>query len=622
MRFKQTYMKLPGKMNFRALLENSSEQYADLPALGFVDKDHLNYREVYHRTQELIALLAAHGIRKGDRVALLSQNMPNWGVSYLAVTSMGAVVVPILVDFTAPEIEKILAHSESKAILVSEKQAEKLHQQLPDTLKTAILVDDLSEISLGSLEVAGKIEKLEAKQYDTPDTLPEPKEDDLAAILYTSGTTGKPKGVMLSHKNIISNAVNTLNIQMVDQNDRLLSVLPLPHTYECTIGFVIPFMTGAAVYYLDRLPTPAVLLPAMQKIRPTMMLTVPLIIEKVYQNRVKPKLTGSPVMRTLTKSRPLQKAFHKLAGKKIYKAFGGKLHFFGIGGAKLNAEAELFLRDAGFPYAIGYGLTETSPLLAGCSPKITKYRSTGFNIPGQEIKIHNPDPQTGEGEILAKGPNVMIGYYKEPGITKEVFTDDGWFKTGDLGAMDEDGYLYIKGRIKNIIISPSGENIYPEDIEAALNSEHHVLESLVYEIKGKLVAKVHLNYEELDKRFHELKESAGKSYQDFKEIADQRYGDFKETADKRYHEIKDSADKRYHEIRDSAEQSYSDLKDSASERYEVLQERARQRLNEIKERVNARLNRFSRLSVIEEQVEPFVKTPTKKIKRFLYSKEK
>ena len=589
-------MELPKTLTFRALLENSVENYSNLPALGFVDQAPLTYAEVNHKAQELIKLLQSNGIKKGERVALLSQNMPHWGVAYLAITSMGAVVVPILVDFTAPEIEKILAHSETKAILVSDKQIEKLHQQLPDTLKTAILIDDLSEISLGSLEVSGKIEKLEAKQYDAPNTLPEPKEDDLAAILYTSGTTGKPKGVMLSHKNIISNAVNTLNIQMVDKYDRLLSVLPLPHTYECTIGFVIPMMTGASVYYLDRLPTPTVLLPAMQKIRPTMMLTVPLIIEKVYQNRVKPKLTGSAVMRSLTKFRPVQKAFHKLAGKKIYKAFGGKLHFFGIGGAKLNAEAELFLRDAGFPYAIGYGLTETSPLLAGCNPKITKYRSTGFNIPGQEIKIHNPDPDTGEGEILAKGPNVMKGYYKEPGITKEVFTEDGWFKTGDLGEMDKDGYLFIKGRIKNIIISPSGENIYPEDIEAVINSERNVVESLVYEIKGKLVARVHLNYEEIDKRYHE-----------FLSDANQRYANLKETAGKRYHDMKDSAD-----------QKYSDIKETTAERFDDVQEKIKKRLSEIQQRVNNRVNRFSRLTIIEEQVEPFLKTPTKKIKRFLY----
>lgn len=603
-------MDLPEKLTLRALLENSAATYSDLPALGFVDQEPLTYREAYLKSQELVNLFSKHNINKGDRVALLSQNMPHWGVAYLAITGMGAVVVPILVDFSKEEIQKILEHSEAKAIIVSEKQSDKLHQPLPDTLKLGILADDFSTISLGNLELNGNIIKKDENTAANEADLPFPEEDDLAAILYTSGTTGTPKGVMLSHKNIVSNAVNTLNIQMVSKTDRLLSVLPLPHTYECTIGFIIPFMMGATVHYLDKLPTPAVLLPAMQKIRPTMMLTVPLIIEKVYQNRVRPKLSGSAVMRSLTRFRPVQKAFHKLAGKKIYKAFGGKLHFFGIGGAKLNAEAERFLRDAGFPYAIGYGLTETSPLLAGCGPKLTKYRSTGFNIPGQEIKIHNPDPETGEGEILAKGPNVMMGYYKEPELTKKVFTEDGWFKTGDLGTLDKDGYLFIKGRIKNIIISPTGENIYPEDIEAVINSEPHVLESLVYELRGKLIAKVHLNYEELDKRYHEFKESAGKSYQEFKEMADQRYDD-----------IKESAGKRYHDLKDSASQSYTDLKDSAKERYEAMQAKARERLNEIHGRVNARLNRFSRLSTIEEQVEPFIKTPTKKIKRFLYKDE-
>ena len=563
--------------------------YSGLPALSFVGEEPLTYADVKSHADALSEKLLALGVRKGDRVALLSQNMPNWGVSYLAITSMGAVVVPILVDFSGPEIENILSHSESRVIIVSEKQSGKLHQALPKSLKAAILADDLSHISLGSLELNGRIErKEEVAGIVAGEALPVPAEEDLAAILYTSGTTGKPKGVMLTHRNILSNAVNTLGIQPVDQSDRLLSVLPLPHTYECTIGFIIPFMMGASVYYLDKLPTPAVLLPAMQAVKPTMMLTVPLIIEKVYQNRVKPKLTGSPVMRFLGKNRTAQKFFHKLAGKKIYKAFGGKLHFFGIGGAKLNAEAERFLRDAGFPYAIGYGLTETSPLLAGCSPKITKFQSTGFNLPGQEIKIDKPDPDTGEGEILARGPNIMKGYYKEEQVTKDVFTEDGWFKTGDLGSMDADGYLYIRGRLKNIIISPTGENIYPEDIEAVINSERHVLESLVYELKGKLVAKVHLNYEEIDQRYHHLRESAGESYQNFKETAGERY---------------------------------QDLKDSASNLYGQAQEKVKLRLQEIQHRVNSRLNRFSRLTLIEEQHEPFEKTPTKKIKRFLYHKK-
>ncbi len=567
------------ELTFKSLLDKSTRNFAARPALGYVDQEPLSYDDVGHLIDSLIKKLTALGVQKGDRVALLSQNMPNWGVSYLAVTSMGAVVVPILIDFTEGEIAKILQHSEAKVIIVSEKQASKLHVGLPESLKSAILADDFTEISLGSLEMNGTVLKVEEKKPIADFSQPvSPSEDDLAAILYTSGTTGRPKGVMLSHQNILSNAINTLGIQHVESSDRLLSVLPLPHTYECTIGFIIPFLSGASVYYLDKLPTPAVLLPAMAKVKPTMMLTVPLIIEKVYQNRVLPKLTGSPVMRLLSKSRPVQKFFHKMAGKKIYKAFGGHLHFFGIGGSKLGAATERFLRDAGFPYAIGYGLTETSPLLAGCGPELTKFQSTGFSLPGQELDILDPDPHTGEGEIITRGPNVMMGYYKEPELTKEVFTSNGWFKTGDLGIMDEDGYLYIKGRIKNIIISSTGENIYPEDIEAVINSEPHVLESLVYELKGKLVAKVHLNYEEIDKRYHELRQSAG--------------------------------------------QSYSDLKESANHAYDQLQKKVKERLGDIQQRVNSRLNRFSKLAMIEEQVEPFIKTPTKKIKRFLYFEKK
>ncbi len=558
-------MELPDKLTLRALLNNSAECFAELPALGFAGETPLRYREVSDRVGELTALLHDLGIGRGDRIALLSQNMPNWGVAYLAITGMGAVVVPILTDFTPLEIKKILSHSEARTILVSEKLIEKLQQELPPGLKSAVLTDDFRPISLGSMEVYGKVEKLTRTVAAAPD-IPEPREDDLAAILYTSGTTGKPKGVMLSHKNIMSNAVNTLGIQRVDSSDRLLSVLPLPHTYECTIGFIIPFMTGAWVNYLDKLPTPAVLLPAMEVVKPTMMLTVPLIIEKVYKNRVLPKLSGSALMRQLTKLRPVQKAFHKLAGKKIYKAFGGKLRFFGIGGAKLSATTERFLRDAGFPYAIGYGLTETSPLLAGCSPDLTKFQSTGFCLPGQELRILDPDPVSAEGEIITRGPNVMQGYYKQEEQTREVFTNDGWFRTGDLGYIDQDGYLFIRGRIKNVIVSATGENIYPEDIEAVINSERHVLESLVYEWRGKLVARVHLNYEEIDQRYHEMKESAGHLY-------------------------------------------------------EQMQQKVKDRLAEIQSRVNARLNRFSRLSTIEEQDEPFQKTPTKKIKRFLYFKK-
>ncbi len=566
------------KKTFLSLLHHSTTSYAERPALGFVGQEALTYAQVGKQVAQLRDQLMKNGIQKGDKVVLLAQNMPNWGISYLAVTSLGAVVVPVLIDFTEEEIAKILEHSEAKGIIVSEKQAYKLCGGLPDRLQFAILMDNFASLSLGNLELNGTIvESEEETQMIAAPIKEEPEEDDLAAILYTSGTTGKPKGVMLSHKNILANAENTLRMQAVTHEDRLLSVLPLPHTYECTIGFIIPFMSGASVSYLEKLPTPAVLLPAMQQVKPTMILTVPLIIEKVYQNRVLPKLTGSKVMRTLTRQKHIKKLFHKLAIKKINKAFGGHLHFFGIGGAKLNAETEQFLRNAGFPYAIGYGLTETSPLVAGCGPSSTKFQSTGPVIPGQEMRILDPNPHTGEGEILAKGDHIMQGYYKEPELTREVFTSDGWFKTGDLGVIDEDGYLFIKGRLKNVIISSTGENIYPEDIEAVINNQQHVQESLVYELKGKLVAKVHLNYEEIDKRYHELRESAGQSYQDLKASANQLYGQ--------------------------------------------VQDKVKQHLEEVQRRVNSRLNRFSRLTLLEEQVEPFEKTPTKKIKRFLYSKK-
>lgn len=551
----------------REVLDNSSALFADRPALSFVGRQALTYADVQTRARQIMGWLNEQGIEKGDRVALLSQNMPNWGVAYLAITGMGAVVVPILIDFSEAEINKILAHSEAKAIIVSEKLSSKINKDLPAPVTLGLLLDDLNPFCLDKLKDERLVECKEPLKPVSPGAaVPVPAEEDLAAILYTSGTTGNPKGVMLSHRNLVSNAINTLGIQNVDINDRLLSVLPLPHTYECTIGFLIPFIGGAVVYYLEKPPTASVLLPAMKDVKPTMMLTVPLIIEKVYNAQVKPKLHKSKLMRGMMRVRFMRRFFHKIAGKKIYHAFGGHLHFFGIGGAKVSAETERFLRDAGFPYAIGYGLTETAPLLAGCAPSLTKFRSTGFNLPNQEIKILNPDPHTGEGEIVAKGPNVMMGYFKDPVQTAEVFTQDGWFKTGDLGVLDKDNYLYIRGRLKNMILGPSGENIYPEEIEALINGEDLVLESLVYELKGQLVAKVHLNYEELEKRYQHMKESA----QEYKE------------------------------------------------KMGVVVE---EKLQEIRDKVNATMNRFSRIQSVEEQPVPFEKTPTQKIKRFLYSKQ-
>ncbi len=554
-------------LTINSMLSESTEKFSNNPALSFVGEKPVTYSTLHGRVKEISSFLREKGISKGDRIALLSENMPNWGITYLAVTTTGAVAVPVLTDFTFKEIKRILKHSGARAIFVSRSLYHKIEGNLPLNIESVILIDNFSLIDKdspdGSTEKQG-IGDFESKKIKAePSAVPVPGEDDTAAILYTSGTTGNPKGVMLSHRNIISNALNTMNIQEVYPSDRLLSVLPLPHSYECTIGFIIPLMNGASVHYLKKPPVAEVLLSAMKEVKPTMMLTVPLIIEKVYKKNVLPKLSGSSAMRGIMKISPFRKILHRMAGKKLQKSFGGQLRFFGIGGAKLSADTERFLRDAGFPYAIGYGLTETSPLLAGSRASLTRYRSTGPPLPGQQLKIDNPDPLTGEGEILAKGPNIMKGYFRDEKQTAEVFTEEGWFRTGDLGVLDKDNYLYIKGRLKNMILSSTGENIYPEEIEGVINTQSMVLESLVYEMSGKLVARVHLNYMEIENRYRQFRETAQNMDTQMREIVNEK-------------------------------------------------------LNEIKTKVNSELNKFSRLSAIHEQTDPFEKTPTKKIKRFLY----
>jgi long-chain acyl-CoA synthetase len=338
-------------------------------------------------------------------------------------------------------------------------------------------------------------------------------------------------------------------------------MLPLSHTLENTVGFLLPFKYGASVYYMRKPPVPSVLLPALTQVKPTILLSVPLIIEKIFRAKILPEFQKSQVIRSLYSFAPTRKILHKVAAKKLLKTFGGELRFFGIGGAKLDPTVERFLLEGKFPYAIGYGLTETSPLLAGAVVGKTKIGSTGVAVEGVQLRIANADPITGEGEIQAKGENVMRGYYKAPEITKEVFTEDGWFKTGDRGNFDKNNLLYIKGRIKTMIVGASGENIYPEEIESVINKMRFVLESLVIEKKGKLVAMIHLNMEEIESNFKHMKEEAQL----------------------------------------------------------FIHEKSEEILKEIHKKVNEEVNKFSRIQQVILQSDPFEKTPTKKIKRFLYA---
>lgn len=532
------------------MLQNSFTNFASKTSLVFVGENDRTYAQLEKEVKKAALQLQQIGIQKGDKVAILSLNMPQWAIAFFGALVNGAVVVPILPDFTATEIKNILDHAEVKVIYVSESLRGKLN---PDPGQTIISIEDFKVMSE---TVAADYETMDESRfvYATID------EQDLATIIYTSGTTGKSKGVMLTHKNIVWTAQQSWLIQNIDSSDRFLSVLPLSHTFENTLVLIFPLMFGSSVHYLQKPPVASVLLAALKQVRPTIMLIVPLIIEKIYKSKILPGINSKFITRLLYKVPPFRKLLHRVAGKKLYETFGGQLRFFGIGGAKLDDAVERFLMEADFPLAIGYGMTESAPLLAGAGVGKTRFLSTGPAMPGVELRIANADKKTGLGEIQAKGQNVMLGYYKEPGLTKQVFTQDHWLKTGDLGYIDKDGNLYIKGRLKNMILGASGENIYPEEIESVINRMEYVVESLVVEQKGRLVALVHLNMEELEKKYQNMK----------------------------------------------------------TEAVSYLNEKIEEVLQDIQNKVNEELNKFSKIQRIVLQKDPFEKTPTQKIKRFLY----
>jgi long-chain acyl-CoA synthetase len=542
------------RLTFPAMFYETLRKFGNHNAYSFVGEEPKTYESVNKEIQALIAFLEKKDINPGDKVAILSLNMPNWAVAYFSITFMGAIAVPILPDFSPTEVANVLEHSGAKALFISNSLLSRIEGFKSEELKTTILIEDFSLLNSESKSAGFDVSALPAKTYKV-------KEDELASIIYTSGTTGHSKGVMLTHKNITFNAMKGRIIQPIDETDRFLSVLPLSHTYENTLGLILPMLAGSCVYYLRKPPTPTVLIPAMAEVKPTLMLTVPLIMEKIYFNKILPAFREKLILRLLYKIPFFRKILNAEAGKKLVKTFGGKLKFYGIGGAKLNKTVEKFLREAKFPYAVGYGLTETAPLLAGANPQESVFESTGPAIEGIELIIHEPDKKTGEGEIWAKGPNVMKGYYKEPGLTKEVLTTDGWFRTGDLGTLDKNSNFYIKGRLKNMIVGASGENIYPEEIESIINNFRFVVESLVVQQKGKLVALVHINMEELEKKYQILKQDMTR-------------------------QIEDKVD-------------------------EVLYE--------LKEYVNSHVNKFSRIQKVVFHPVPFQKTATMKIKRFLYT---
>ena len=418
--------------------------------------------------------LTQYGIGAGDKVAILSQSMPNWSVAFFSTVNFGRISIPILPDSSENEVTNIINHSESKVIFVSERLKGKLSKEVIDKMTLVINLDNFEVL------------KEDEEKFTCDGRTANPTPEDIATIIYTSGTTGSAKGVVLSHRNLASNVITCYHACKRTEKDRWMSILPMAHTLEMTLGMLYPMYCGASVYYLQKPPVPSILMKALKIVKPTTMLTVPIIIEKVYKGSVLPTIKKSRTLSWMNEH--MNGLMCRIIGMKLKATFGGHVTFYGIGGAKLDPEVESFLLKAKFPYAIGYGLTETSPLLGYAMHGWRTVGSLGYPVYNVQLKLHNINPETGEGEIVAKGPNVMLGYYKDPVRTKSVFTEDGWFRTSDIAVQDEKGRFYIKGRNSNMILGPSGENIYPEEIENVINNVEGVSESIVVERNGRLVA--------------------------------------------------------------------------------------------------------------------------------------
>ncbi len=662
-------------MDFKTIKElfiSKTRAFSKLKYLCTIGGDFYTYEQFGEKTQEVSALLLNNNIKGGDKVAILSQNMPNWGVAFFSCLAYNRIAIPLLPDFSEMEVANIIEHSESKAIFVSKKLCRKLSTEVKEKLKVIIEIDDFTVLK-GENVYSTPIETKQVLSGKKQVTLKElqgklgslkqglevqefiPAEEDLATIIYTSGTTGSSKGVMLSHKNLCSHLKSAMQLRPSFEWDVWLSILPLSHTLENSLSLLLPFSSGASVYYLDKAPTPTALLQAFKVVKPTTILVVPLIIEKIYKNSILPKIKAKKITAAMYKTIVGRKLIHKMVGKQMREMFGGRVRFFGIGGAKLDGIVERFLYEARFPYAIGYGLTECCPLLAGAIPSMVKWQTTGPAVPGVQLRIDNVNPETGEGEIVAKGENIMMGYYKNPTATAEAFTEDGWFRTQDLGYIDEKGWLSIRGRLKNMILGPSGENIYPEEIETVINSHIHVAESLVTASKGGLIARIHPSPEKiaafnkkkdelykgyLAKKVELIKEYDGKKaelirayankksefsniYEQTKAELNEKYalkkaeiaiksGEFAEMYDQKRRELY----KAYAKARENDFAAYhakiDEIKESMSSSFDSLKK-------EVAEYVNSRVNKFSRITEIYIQHEAFQKTATSKIKRYLYN---
>jgi len=483
------------KERFVDYIEKSIKKNWNLPALSDYNGEKLTYADTGKYILKFHLLFEKLGIKKGDKIALVGKNSARWCCIYLAVTSYGGVIVPILPDFKPDDIQSIVNHSDSILLFSYDTFYQAVDPAKLPAIKAIISLNtfEIYHSSSDSIrkigenldsEFAGKYpQELNGDMFELPGI----GNEDLAVISYTSGTTGFSKGVMLQHNSLAANVKYAQENMPLVPGDPIVSFLPLAHSYGCAFEFLFPFSIGCHITILTKTPSPQIVTQAFQEVRPRLILSVPLVIEKIFKAKILPVIEKFPV-NVMLKIPLLNKVIHKKINNTLTKAFGGNFAEVVIGGAAFNIEAETFMKKIKFPFAVGYGMTECGPLISYAPWSVNKIGASGRKVDTLEVIVDSPDPGKIVGEIMLRGENVMTGYYKNPEATREIIDDEGWLHTGDLGLIDKDGFIYIKGRSKNLILGSNGKNIYPEEIEATINNKHFVSESLVVYRDEKLVA--------------------------------------------------------------------------------------------------------------------------------------
>ena len=485
-------------------LQDATRKYWDKPALNTIGGESFTYAQMATDIARFHIVFEKAGFRKGDKISLCARNGARWGFAYLAVNTYETVIVPILADFKPESVMGLVNHSDSIALFTDSEKWKKMDIEKMPALKAVFDVDTWELLACRDEKIREAVDHLDelfAEKY--PDgfgpedvVFPTDNWDDLSTINYTSGSTGDPKGVMLTYRNFSANV--DYDQRYMPAGDKMVSMLPMAHMYGLVIEFLYPLCNGTSIYWMAKAPTPATLLKAFSEVKPYLLITVPLVMEKIYKSKLKPTL-DKPIVKFLTKIPGLRNIIYKKVKDGLYEAFGGKVQEFIMGGAALNPEVERLFAKIKFPYVVGYGMTEGCPLMAYTGWRNYVPGSCGQAVDMCQIRIDSEDPQHIVGEIQAKGDNITIGYYKNPEATANAFTEDGWLKTGDLGIIDAEGFIFIRGRSKNMILGPSGQNIYPEELEAVVNNQPFVLESVVVDRGGKLVALVYPDEQALAK---------------------------------------------------------------------------------------------------------------------------